>query len=181
MRITETKLHGCFILEPEVFSDERGLFFESFNLKKFTKGIGAKVNFVQDNQSFSSYGVIRAIHYQNGEHAQAKLVRVISGKILDVVVDLRKDSPTFGHHLTLELSAENRKQLFIPRGFGHGFSVLSETAECFYKCDNFYNQESEAGIIYNDITLNIDWKIEASKVKVSKKDAELKSFKHLLS
>jgi dTDP-4-dehydrorhamnose 3,5-epimerase len=173
MTFTETKLKGCYILEPEVFSDDRGYFFESFNEESFASGIGENVNFVQDNQSYSSYGVIRAIHYQLGEHAQAKLVRVLSGEVLDVAVDLRKSSSTYGQHFSIQLSAENKKQLFIPRGFGHGFSVLSETAEFFYKCDNFYNKESEGGIVFNDETLQIDWKIESSKIKVSEKDMVL--------
>ncbi|MEH6514752.1 MAG: dTDP-4-dehydrorhamnose 3,5-epimerase [Maribacter arcticus] len=173
MTFTETKLKGCFVLEPKVFTDERGYFFESFNEESFTSGIGENVNFVQDNQSYSSYGVIRAIHYQLGEHAQAKLVRVLSGEVLDVAVDLRKSSSTYGQHFSIQLSAENKKQLFIPRGFGHGFSVLSETAEFFYKCDNFYNKESEGGIVFNDETLQIDWKIESSKIKVSEKDMVL--------
>jgi dTDP-4-dehydrorhamnose 3,5-epimerase len=173
MTFTETKLKGCYILKPKVFSDDRGYFFESFNEEAFASGIGGNVNFVQDNQSFSSYGVIRAIHYQLGENAQAKLVRVLSGKVLDVAVDLRKDSSTYGQHFSIVLSAENKNQLFIPRGFGHGFSVLSETAEFFYKCDNFYNKESEGGIVFNDETLQIDWKIESSKIKVSEKDMVL--------
>jgi len=173
MKAIETKLKGCFILEPRVFEDERGYFFESFNHKKFCEAIGQEINFVQDNQSYSLNGVIRAIHYQIGEHAQAKLVRVLSGKVLDVAVDLRQDSPTFGQHVAVELSAENKKQLFIPRGFGHGFSVLSETAEFFYKCDNFYNKDSEGGIIYNDSDLNIDWQLPVNHIKVSQKDLEL--------
>lgn len=173
MKVTKTKLNGCFVLEPAVFRDDRGYFFESFNSHNFNKAIGQKIIFVQDNQSYSSRGVIRAIHYQTGEHAQAKLVRVLSGKVLDVAVDLRQQSPTFGQHMAVELSAENKKQLFIPRGFGHGFSVLSETAEFFYKCDNFYNKDSEGGIIYNDSGLNIDWQLPIDDIKVSQKDMEL--------
>lgn len=173
MKAIETKLKGCFIVEPRVFEDERGYFFESFNHKRFCEAIGKEINFVQDNQSYSSKGVIRAIHYQIGEHAQAKLVRVLSGKVLDVAVDLRQGSPTFGQHVAVELSAENKKQFFIPRGFGHGFSVLSETAEFFYKCDNFYNKESEGGIIYNDSDLNIDWQLPFEDIIVSQKDLEL--------
>lgn len=173
MKVTETKLQGCFILEPAVFKDDRGYFFESFNANNFNQAIGQKMDFVQDNQSYSSKGVIRAIHYQTGKYAQAKLVRVLSGKVLDVAVDLKQDSPTFGQHVAVELSAENKKQLFIPRGFGHGFSVLSETAEFFYKCDNFYNKASEGGIIYNDPSLNIDWQLAVDEIKVSEKDLEL--------
>ncbi|MET6989539.1 dTDP-4-dehydrorhamnose 3,5-epimerase [Sediminicola arcticus] len=173
MKVTETELKGCFILEPTLFKDERGYFFESFNAKNFNEAIGEEVSFVQDNQSYSSKGVVRAIHYQQGKFTQAKLVRVLSGRVLDVAVDLRKGSPTFGQHFSIELSAENKKQLFIPKGFGHGFSVLSETAEFFYKCDNFYNKASEGGIVYNDPRLNIDWQIPLNEIKVSEKDLEL--------
>uniref|UniRef100_UPI0040490289 dTDP-4-dehydrorhamnose 3,5-epimerase n=1 Tax=Flavobacterium sp. TaxID=239 RepID=UPI0040490289 len=173
MNAIETPLQGCYIIEPNIFEDDRGYFFESFNANKFNSAIGQEVLFVQDNQSFSHKGVIRAIHYQIGEYAQAKLVRVLSGTVLDVAVDLRKESPTFGQHFAIELSAENKKQLFIPKGFGHGFAVLSETAEFFYKCDNFYNKSSEGGIIYNDDTLNIDWQLPEELIKVSEKDLEL--------
>ncbi len=176
MKITETRLKGCFILEPALFMDERGYFMESFNEQRFNEAVGKDVNFVQDNQSFSLHGVVRALHYQVGEHAQAKLVRVLSGAVLDVAVDLRENSPTYGKHISVELSCENKKQLFIPRGFAHGFIVLSETAEFFYKCDNYYNKESEGGIIYNDRTLNIDWKLSPDEIKVSDKDVVLPSF-----
>lgn len=176
MIFKETKLEGCYVIEPKVFSDDRGYFFESFNEERFNEGIGANVRFVQDNQSFSEYGIIRAIHYQLGDEAQAKLVRVISGRVLDVAVDLRKDSSTYGQHVAIELSSDNRKQLFIPRGFGHGFSVLSDSAEFFYKCDNFYNKASEGGIIYNDLDLGIDWNIETDKIVVSEKDLILPTF-----
>lgn len=170
MIVTETKLKGCFVIEPAVFKDERGYFMESFNKDRFNTGIGASINFVQDNQSFSSRGVIRALHYQIGEHAQSKLVRVLSGTVLDVAVDIRKGSPTFGEHVAINLSAENKKQLFIPRGFAHGFVAISETAEFFYKCDNYYNKDSEGGIIYNDPTINIDWRVPADEILVSEKD-----------
>ncbi len=173
MTFTETKLKGCFVIEPDVFNDKRGSFFESYNKQVFDEGIGAEINFVQDNQSFSTKGVIRAIHYQIGEHAQAKLVRVLHGEVLDVVVDLRKGSITFGQHIAIELSDSNKKQVFIPRGFGHGFVTLSESAEFFYKCDNYYNKASEGGIIYNDPTLNIDWRIEPDKIKASERDLNL--------
>ena len=173
MTFIETKLKGCFVLEPTIFEDKRGSFFESYNKQNFEEGIGAEVNFVQDNQSFSTKGVIRAIHYQIGEHAQAKLVRVLQGTVLDVVVDLRKDSITFSQYIAIELSDINKKQVFIPRGFGHGFITLSESAEFFYKCDNYYNKESEGGIIYNDSTLNIDWRIEWNKIKASERDLKL--------
>lgn len=170
MNFIETKLKGCFIIEPALFADDRGYFFESFNEERFNKGIGANVDFVQDNQSFSQHGVIRAIHYQLGENAQAKLVRVLHGTVIDVAVDLRKGSPTYGQHIAVELSGENKKQLFIPRGFGHGFSVVSDTAEFFYKCDNYYNKESERGIIFNDAKLDIDWGVSKEQIMVSDKD-----------
>ncbi|WP_111308741.1 dTDP-4-dehydrorhamnose 3,5-epimerase [Confluentibacter sediminis] len=166
----ETKLKGCFILEPKVFEDSRGYFFESFNQNTFNKLIDKSVNFIQDNESFSSKGVLRGLHYQLGEHAQAKLVRVIKGKVLDVAVDLRKDSLTFGKHVSVELSEENKRQLFIPRGFAHGFIVLSDTAIFSYKCDNFYNKEAEGGVIYNDESLNINWKLNDDEFIISEKD-----------
>ena len=180
MTIKETKLKGCFVLEPNVFYDNRGYFFESFNKNTFEKFIGQKINFVQDNQSHSVFGVVRALHYQRGNYAQAKLVRVISGTVLDVAVDIRKNSPTFGEHISIELSAENKKQLFIPKGFAHGFVTISETAEFFYKCDNYYNKESEGGIIYNDIDLTIDWKLAPNSMIVSDKDILLPRFKKAL-
>lgn len=178
MNVTETKLKGCFIIEPRVFQDDRGYFFESFNKNQFNKAIGEEVSFVQDNQSFSKKGVVRALHYQVGEYAQAKLVRVLQGKVFDVAVDIRKGSVTFGQYVAVELSAENKKQLFIPRGFAHGFVALSETAEFFYKCDNFYNKEAEGGIIYNDPTINIDWGINKEELLLSPKDIELPELKN---
>lgn len=173
MKATETELKGCFILEPEIYEDSRGYFFEPFNHNRFCEAIGKQVDFVQDNQSFSKKGVIRALHYQVGEHAQAKLVRVLQGKVLDVAVDLREGSETFGQHVAVELSSENRKQIFIPKGFAHGFAVLSDSAEFFYKCDNYYNAGSEGGIIYNDRDLQIDWKLSETEVILSQKDATL--------
>lgn len=170
MKFIETKLKGCFILEPNVIHDDRGYFMESFNENTFYKGIGQKVTFVQDNQSFSSKGVLRGLHYQTGEHAQAKLVRVLQGEVLDVAVDLRPNSPTFGQYETVLLTAENQTQFFIPRGFAHGFLVLSETATFFYKCDNFYNKDSEGGLIYNDPTINIDWNFPLEQLIISEKD-----------
>ena len=170
MTLTETKLQGCFIIEPTVFTDERGYFLESFNAGRFNKAIGKEVRFVQDNQSHSTKGVVRALHYQIGEHAQAKLVRVLCGTVLDVAVDLRKGSGTYGEHVALELSGANKKQLFIPRGFAHGFVVLSETADFFYKCDNGYHKDAEGGIIYSDPSLNIDWILPAGELIVSEKD-----------
>ena len=180
MIVTETKLKGCFIIEPAIFDDGRGSFFESFNQKIFEEKTGIKINFVQDNQSISQRGVLRGLHFQKGKFAQAKLVRVIKGKILDIVVDLRKDSETFGEHFSLELSEENNRQLFIPRDFAHGFSVLENDTIFVYKCDNFYNKESESGIIYNDETLNIDWKLSEDKILLSEKDNRLKTFKEVV-
>lgn len=176
MKVTETKLKGCFIIEPRIFEDDRGYFFESFNHRDFCEAIGQEIHFVQDNQSFSKKGVLRGLHFQKGEHAQAKLVSVLQGKVLDVAVDLRKDSPTFGEHVAVELSADNKKQLFIPRGFAHGFAVLSEAAEFFYKCDNYYNAASEGGIRYDDRKLSIDWQLPVDEIIVSEKDRLLPTF-----
>jgi dTDP-4-dehydrorhamnose 3,5-epimerase len=169
MSFTATGIPGLLIFEPKVFSDNRGYFFESYNERLFEKE-GISIRFVQDNQSSSGYGVIRGLHYQLNPYAQTKLIRVLSGRILDVAVDMRKGSPTFGRHFDLELSAENKKQLLIPKGFAHGFSVLSETAEVSYKCDGFYNKESEGGIRFDDPSLNINWQIPADKAIVSEKD-----------
>ena len=180
MIFNETKLKGCFVLEPTIFNDDRGYFYESYNKNKFNNGIGANVDFVQDNQSFSTKGVLRGLHFQRGEFAQAKLVRVLNGSVLDVAVDMRKNSQTFGQYFSIVLSNENKKQFFIPRGFAHGFVVLSETADFFYKCDNYYNNSSEGGIIYNDHQLNIDWKIAKEDLKLSLKDLELPTFKDVL-
>lgn len=169
MKFIKTEIDGVIIVEPTVFEDARGYFFESYNEAEFSKN-GITNKFVQDNQSKSSYGVIRGLHCQLGEHAQAKLVRVLEGKVLDVAVDIRKNSPTFGKHVAVELSAENKRQLFIPRGFLHGFSVLSETAVFAYKCDNLYCKESEFSIRFDDKHVGIDWKIPADKILVSDKD-----------
>lgn len=173
MNFIPTHLLGCFVLEPKVFKDERGYFMESFNETTFNNGVGQKVNFVQDNQSYSSKGVLRGLHYQTGEHAQAKLVRVLQGEVLDIAVDLRPESSTYGESFSILLSAENQKQLFIPRGFAHGFLVTSETAVFFYKCDNFYNKDSEGGLIYNDLTININWSFPEDKLIISEKDVVL--------
>lgn len=170
MNFIPTALEGCFIIEPKIISDERGYFMESFNEMTFQLGLGQPVHFVQDNQSFSSRGVLRGLHYQTGAHAQAKLVRVFKGEVLDVAVDIRPGSKTYGQSVSVLLSGENQKQLFIPRGFAHGFLVLSETAVFFYKCDNFYNKESEGGIIYNDETLAIDWNFPQNELVISDKD-----------
>ena len=169
MNFIKTEIDGVIIVEPRVFNDARGYFFESYNEATFVQN-GITNRFVQDNQSKSSYGVIRGLHCQLGEHAQAKLVRVLQGKVLDVAVDIRKDSPTFGKHVAVELSDENQRQLFIPRGFLHGFSVLSETAVFAYKCDNFYCKEAEFGIRYDDAEIGIDWKIPTDKIITSEKD-----------
>ena len=173
MNFTPTKLDGCFVIEPKIFNDERGYFLESFNENTFQKGIGQQVHFVQDNQSFSTKGVLRGLHYQTGDHAQAKLVRVLQGEVLDVAVDIRPNSKSYGEHVSVLLSAEKQNQFFIPRGFAHGFLVLSETATFFYKCDNFYNKESEGGIIFNDNSLKIDWQFPLNELIISEKDASL--------
>ena len=169
MPFIKTEFPGLLIFEPIVFRDSRGYFLESYN-ERTCLAEGVNTRFVQDNQAQSSYGVIRGMHYQLAPQAQTKFIRVLSGKILDVVIDLRKGSPTYGKSYSLELSAENNRQLFIPQGFAHGYSVLSETAEVFYKCDNFYNKETEAGIQFNDPALNIDWKIPVDKQIISEKD-----------
>ena len=176
MEIEQTGLKDCLIIKPRVFEDPRGYFFESFNQNTFEEKTGLSGRFVQDNQSYSSYGVIRGLHAQTGEFAQAKLVRVTKGEVLDVAVDVRPSSPTYGKHIAVRLSAENKLQLYIPRGFVHGFSVLSETAEFLYKCDNFFNKASETGVIYNDTDLNIDWLIPVEDQAVSDKDLLLKPF-----
>lgn len=170
MNFIATKLEGCFIIEPKIILDERGYFMESFNENTFQKGVNQKIHFVQDNQSYSSKGVLRGLHYQTGVHAQAKLVRVLQGEVLDVAVDIRPDSPTFGQFEAVVLSDKNQKQFFVPRGFAHGFLVLSETATFFYKCDNFYNKESEGGIIFNDKTININWQFPLEDLIISEKD-----------
>lgn len=178
MKVRETALKDCFVIEPNVFFDERGCFLESYNQSEFAKHIGKEVLFVQDNQSLSSKGVLRGLHYQRGKHQQAKLVRVIQGEVLDVVVDMRPDSATYGFHIKEILSDKNHKQVFIPKGFAHGFLVLSDTAVFSYKCDNYYNKESEGGVIYNDADLSIDWNIEENtELIVSPKDLELPAFK----
>lgn len=179
MKATETKLKGCFILEPIKYGDSRGYFFESFNDKTFRSLTGTDTTFVQDNQSFSSKGVLRGLHAQSGEHAQAKLVRVLHGKVLDVAVDVRPNSPTFGEYIAVELSEENNLQLFVPRGFLHGFVVLSDTATFFYKCDNFYNKESECGIYPLDATVGVDWQLAEEELFLSEKDKEAPSFKEI--
>ena len=175
MKTTKTPLDGVIILEPTIFQDARGYFYESWNQKTFEK-IGLHYNWVQDNQSQSSYGTIRGIHYQKGNKAQAKLVRVIKGRVLDIAVDLRKGSATYGKHIAVELTETNHKQLLIPRGFGHGFSVLSESAIFTYKCDNDYAPESEGSVNAFDLTLAINWQIPKDKTIQSAKDQKAPSF-----
>lgn len=165
------------IIDPDVHLDERGYFFESFKEKELNDYLGYKVEFCQENESKSSYGVLRGLHYQEPPFAQAKLVRVIQGSVLDVAVDIRKDSLTFGKHIVIELNEENKKQLFIPKGFAHGFVTLSETAIFSYKVDNYYNKMSERGIAYNDYELRIDWKIQNSKITISERDMNNLSFR----
>ena len=183
MRAEKTPLQDCFIIHDTVLKDERGYFFESFNAKNFAEATGIQVQFVQDNQSSSTYGVLRGLHLQTGEHAQAKLVRVLEGSVLDVAVDLRKYSSSFGQSFVLELTADNHQQLYIPRGFAHGFVVLSDRAVFFYKCDNFYNRASEVGIRYNDPDLKINWKLPEKALVLSEKDKKnpyLADILHLL-
>lgn len=180
MKFIKTDIDGVFIIEPTVFEDDRGYFFESYNEAEFIKN-GIANRFVQDNQSKSSYGVIRGLHCQLGEYSQAKLVRVLQGKVLDVTVDIRKGSPTFGKHVAVELSAENKRQLFIPRHFLHGFSVLSEDAIVAYKCDNLYCKEAEFGIRYDDPEIGIDWKVPIDKIITSEKDRLANSLKDILN
>ena len=171
MRVIKTDIEGLAVIEPSVFSDARGYFFEAFNQKVFNAEV-APVEFVQDNESKSSYGVVRGLHFQRPPYAQAKLVRVVKGRVLDVAVDLRDGSPTYGKHFSVELSDENHRMLFIPRGFAHGFSVLSEEVVFQYKCDNYYHPESEGAIAWNDPDLGIDWGIPEDKVVLSAKDAK---------
>lgn len=178
MKVIPTEIKDLVIIEPHVIKDDRGYFFESYNSKSFSAKY-KKVNFVQDNEAKSSYGVLRGLHYQVGEYSQAKLVRIIEGRVLDVAVDIRKGSPTYGKWFSVELSAENKRQLFVPRGFAHGYVVLSSTAIFSYKCDNFYYNEHEAGLAFDDRTIDIDWKIPNSKLILSEKDKSHPSFKNI--
>jgi len=171
MPFIKTPFPGLIVFEPKVFEDNRGYFLESYNQKLFSEE-GIEINFVQDNQARSSFGVVRGLHFQKDPFAQTKLIRVLSGQIIDVAVDIRKGSPTYGQAYTILLSAENKKQLLVPKGFAHGYSVISETAEVFYKCDEFYHKESEGGISWNDPALEIDWQIPADKLTVSEKDKQ---------
>lgn len=171
MTILPTSIEGVFVIEPVVYGDSRGYFFESFNARAFAEATGLDVRFVQDNESRSSYGVIRGLHFQRPPYAQSKLVRVVRGSVLDVVVDLRHDSPTFAQHVSVELTAENHRQVFIPKGFAHGFSVLSDEVVFQYKCDEYYAPQSEGALAWNDPILGIDWKIPADHVALSPKDS----------
>ena len=175
MTLETTTIQDLVIINPAVFNDERGYFFEAYNKEKFC-ALGITIDFVQDNQSFSKKGTLRGLHYQNPPHAQTKLVRVLQGEIIDVAVDLRKDSATFGHSFSIKLTAENKKQLLVPQGFAHGFSVISETAVVLYKCDQYYNKASEGGIRFDDAQLNIDWGMDLKEAIVSEKDLVLPSF-----
>ncbi|POY38087.1 dTDP-4-dehydrorhamnose 3,5-epimerase [Flavobacterium alvei] len=177
MKIELTFIKDLVVLTPTVFEDERGYFFESYNKSKFAS-LGIHIDFVQDNQSFSKRGTLRGLHYQNPPYSQTKLLRVLEGEIMDVAVDLRKDSPTYGMYFGVLLSAENKKQLLVPQGFAHGFSVLSETAVVSYKCDHYYNKQSEGGIRFDDATLNIDWGMDLKEAIVSEKDMILPNFEN---
>lgn len=179
MEVTETKLKGAFILEPKIFNDKRGFFFESFNVRVFKEKTGLDINFVQDNHSKSVKGTLRGLHFQMNPHAQSKLVRVIKGEILDVAVDIRKDSSTYGDHIATVLSEDNKKQFFIPKGFAHGFIVISEIAEVIYKTDEFYHPKSDSGIIYNDPLLSINWNINEQEIQLSPKDKGLMTLNNI--
>lgn len=176
MLIEQTNLEGCFIITPQVFEDERGVFLETFNKQLFEKQTGLSIDFVQDNQSVSRKGVLRGLHFQIGDHAQAKLVRVLRGKVLDVCVDVRKDSLTFGEHFSIHLDSDDNKQLFIPKGLAHGFLSLEDNTIFNYKCDNYYNKTSETGIVFNDKTLAINWNYPEEDLILSKKDKILPTF-----
>jgi dTDP-4-dehydrorhamnose 3,5-epimerase len=180
MNLIKTTLDGLVVLKPTIFKDNRGYFMESYNQKNINKLLG-NVNFVQDNESESSRGVLRGLHFQKPPYAQAKLVRCLKGSVLDVVLDLRKDSKTYGIFETILLTEENKKQLFIPKGFAHGFVVLSETAIFSYKVDNYYNPDSESGVLWNDLALNIDWKINKKEIIVSEKDKSLPTFNNIIN
>lgn len=170
MNVIKTAIEGVVIIEPKIFGDDRGYFYESFSAKEFKEKIDRNIVFIQDNQSFSSYGVLRGLHFQKPPYAQSKLVRVIQGRVIDVAVDIRKGSPTYGKHVAVELTGENHSQFFIPRGFAHGFVVLSEAALFQYKCDNLYAPQAEGAINWNDPELNIEWGILENEVKISAKD-----------
>ncbi len=179
MLITETHLKGCFIIEPKIFEDERGIFFESYKKNEFAQVTGQNIDFVQHNQSISKRGVLRGLHLQTGEHAQSKLITVVKGEVLDVVVDFRKDSETFGQHFKLKLTEANKRSVFIPKGMAHGFLTLSDEAVFIYKCDDYYHPASESGILYSDDALNIDWEYPKEALILSEKDKKLPTLKEL--
>ena len=181
MKLSRTELTEVVICEPTIYGDERGYFTETFRQDKLENFLGYKIDFVQDNESKSSFGVLRGLHYQLPPHSQAKLVRVIEGSVLDIAVDIRKNSPTYGKHVAIELTGANKKQLLVPRGFAHGFVVLSETATFAYKVDNYYNLESERGIAFDDEQLNIDWQLPLDQLKLSPKDMQNPGFKEASS
>lgn len=181
MEIIPTTIDGVFIVEPKVFGDHRGYFMESFSAREFAEKTGLDITFVQDNESKSHYGVLRGLHYQKPPFAQSKLVRVVKGAVLDVAVDLRQGSSTYGHHVAVELTEDNHRQLFIPKGFAHGFSVLSQEVVFQYKCDEFYHPESEGAIIWNDPDLAIDWRLPSEDITLSEKDTKHPLFKNLIS
>lgn len=181
MQVIPTPIEGVFIIEPRVFGDARGYFFESFSARDFARETGIEVSFVQDNESFSRYGVLRGLHFQIPPHAQSKLVRVVQGAVLDIAVDLRSGSPTYGQHVAVELTAENHRQFFMPKGFAHGFSVLSPEVIFQYKCDEYYHPESEGALAWDDPDLAIDWRLPADKVLLSEKDRHHPSFRSFVS
>ena len=181
MQVEETFLKGCYVVTPKVYWDERGYFFESFNKARFEEQTGLTVSFVHDNQSLSSKGVLRGLHFQEGDYTQAKLVRVVKGKVLDVCVDLRKESTTFGQHFSIVLDDKEHKQLYIPKGFAHGFLVLEDQTIFSYKCDDFYHKESERGIIYNDPDIGISWDLPTNELILSERDRKLPTFKSYLN
>lgn len=180
MEIEQTYLNDCYLIKPKVFTDDRGVFFETFNKKQFFKLTGVSIDFVQDNQSISQKGVLRGLHFQTGDFEQAKLVRVVTGSVLDVAVDIRPHSSTFGQHFSVVLSAENNRQVYIPRGFAHGFLVLEDHTIFSYKCDNYYHKPSERGIIFNDQSINIDWQFPENQMIISDKDKVLPLFENLI-
>jgi dTDP-4-dehydrorhamnose 3,5-epimerase len=181
MQVIPTAIEGVFVIEPRVFGDARGYFFESFNARDFARETGSEVDFVQDNESFSRYGVLRGLHFQLPPHAQSKLVRVVQGAVLDIAVDLRSGSPTYGQHVAVELTADNHRQFFMPKGFAHGFSVLSSEVVFQYKCDDYYHPECEGALAWDDPDLAIDWRLPADKVLLSDKDSHHPAFRSFVS
>ena len=180
MKIKETKIKGCYLLSPEVYYDQRGSFVETYNKKEFEKCMGQQIDFVQDNQSISKKGALRGLHFQKGKYSQAKLVRVVKGEVLDVVVDLRSESATYGEHFKIKLTENDYKMLFIPKGLAHGFLSLSNETIFTYKCDEYYNRQAEGGIVYNDSELNIDWELDPNELIISEKDRHLPTFKEVI-